>query len=123
MAPERSKARSGSYRCRCPAVQIEARIVSLKKDKPSWGAPKIREKLNRLYPDVHTPAISTVHAVLDRHNLVKRRRARRNRARGTALSFPVSPMTWCADYKGEFTDRVCCPLPGLQCSPFQGHDQ
>src|ERR1700738_5242807 len=32
--------------------QIEARIVSLKKDKPSWGAPKIREKLNRLYPDV-----------------------------------------------------------------------
>jgi putative transposase len=121
VAPERSKARSGSYRCRCPAVQIEARIVSLKKDKPSWGAPKIREKLNRLYPDVHTPAISTVHAVLDRHNLVKRRRARRNRARGTALS--VSPMTWCADYKGEFTDRVCCPLPGLQCSPFQGHDQ
>jgi hypothetical protein len=35
VAPERSKARSGSYRCRCPAVQIEARIVSLKKDKPS----------------------------------------------------------------------------------------
>jgi hypothetical protein len=35
--------------------------------------PKIREKLARLYPDVHTPAISTVHAVLDRHGLVKRR--------------------------------------------------
>src|ERR1700720_3850619 len=98
--------------------QIEARIVRLKQDRPSWGAPKIRERLARLYPDVHTPAISTVHAVLDRHGLVKRRRAR-----GTALSFPVSPMTWCADYKGEFTDRVCCPLPGLQCSPFQGHDQ
>jgi putative transposase len=32
--------------------------MSLKKDKPSWGAPKIREKLNRLYPNVHTPAIS-----------------------------------------------------------------
>jgi hypothetical protein len=39
----------------------------MKKDKPSWGAPKIRERLARLYPDVHTPAISTVHAVLDRH--------------------------------------------------------
>ena len=40
--------------------QIETRIVRLKQDKPSWGAPKIREKLARLYPDVHTPAISTV---------------------------------------------------------------
>ena len=36
--------------------QIEAQIVRLKQDKPSWGAPKIRERLARLYPDVHTPA-------------------------------------------------------------------
>jgi hypothetical protein len=35
-------------------------ISRLKQDKPSWGAPKIRDKLSRLYPDVHTPAISTV---------------------------------------------------------------
>src|SRR5215469_13532696 len=28
-------------------VQIETRIVRLKQDKPSWGAPKIREKLAR----------------------------------------------------------------------------
>ena len=53
--------------------QIETTIVRLKREYPSWGAPKIREKLARLYPDVHTPAISTVHAVLDRHGLVKRR--------------------------------------------------
>src|SRR6476660_2815825 len=47
--------------------QIEAQIVRLKQDKPSWGAPKIRERLARLYPDVPTPAISTGPAVLDRH--------------------------------------------------------
>ena len=83
--------------------QIEAQIARLKQERPSWGAPKIREKLNRLYPDVHTPAISTVHAVLDRHGLVKRRRARRNRATGTVLSLPGQPNDlWCADYKGEF---------------------
>src|SRR3954454_18148930 len=57
--------------------QIEALIVRLKQDKPHWGAPKIRERLRRLYPDVHTPAISTVHAVLDRHGFVKRRSRRR----------------------------------------------
>lgn len=44
--------------------QIEKLIVRLKQDKPTWGAPKIRERLARLYPDVHRPAISTVHAVL-----------------------------------------------------------
>ena len=39
--------------------QIEKLIVRLRQDKPTWGAPKIRERLARLYPDVHRPAIST----------------------------------------------------------------
>jgi putative transposase len=93
---------------------IEALIVRLKQDKPSWGAPKIRERLVRLYPDVHRPAISTVHAVLDRHGLVKRRSRRRNKANGTPLSRPFQPNElWCADYKGEFMladRRYCYPL-------------
>lgn len=62
--------------------QIEKLIVRLKQDKPTWGAPKIRERLARQYPDVHRPAISTVHAVLDRHGMVERRKRRRNRATG-----------------------------------------
>lgn len=94
--------------------QIEKLIVRAKHDKPSWGAPKIRERLARLYPDVHAPAISTVHAVLDRHGLVKRRKQRRNRAQGTALSHSGQPNDlWCADYKGEFMladKRYCYPL-------------
>jgi putative transposase len=94
--------------------QIETQIVRLKQDKPTWGAPKIRERLIRLYPDVHAPAISTVHAVLDRHGLVKRRAGRRNRAKGTPLSLAGQPNDlWCADYKGEFMladRRYCYPL-------------
>ena len=35
-------------------AQIETLIVRLRQDKPCWGAPKIRERLARLYPDVHT---------------------------------------------------------------------
>ncbi len=54
--------------------QIEKLIVRLKRERPSWGAPKIRERIRRLHPEVQLPAISTVHAVLDRHGLVKRRR-------------------------------------------------
>ena len=95
-------------------MQIEKLIVKLKKEYPHWGAPKIRERLRRLYPDLQRPAISTVHAVLDRHGLVKRRKRRRYKAKGTALSNVTSPNElWCADYKGEFmlTDRrYCYPL-------------
>jgi putative transposase len=94
--------------------QIETLIVRLKQEKPVWGAPKIRERLRRLYPDVHTPAISTVHAVLDRHGLVTRRKPRRHRAQGTPLSQALEPNElWCADYKGEFMladRRYCYPL-------------
>ena len=95
-------------------MQIEKLIVGLKKEYPHWGAPKIREKLRRLYPDIHCPAISTVHAVLDRHGLVKRRKRRRNKACGTALAHVTGPNElWCADYKGEFMladRRYCYPL-------------
>lgn len=52
-------------------VQLEVLILDVKKEYPEWGAPKIREKIIRRYPDVKTPAISTIHAVLDRHGLVK----------------------------------------------------
>lgn len=50
---------------------VEAMIVRLKKDKPHWGARKIRELLVRkLAGDVRVPSKSTVPAVLDRHGLV-----------------------------------------------------
>jgi len=58
-----------------------------------------------------TPAISTVHAVLDRHGLVQRRKGRRHRAQGTILSQAGEPNDlWCADYKGEFmlADKRYC---------------
>jgi putative transposase len=93
---------------------LEDEIVGLKKEFPEWGAPKIRERLRRLGLGLRCPAISTVHAVLDRHGLVKRRRRRRPRAEGTTLSWPSTPNAlWCADYKGEFmlaNRRYCYPL-------------
>src|SRR5688572_16180238 len=98
---------------RLPAP-IEATIVRLKREYPGWGAPKIREKLRQQFDGPHLPAISTVHAVLDRHNLVKRRRRRRPRTTGTELSRPLDTNAlWCADYKGEFmlgNRRYCYPL-------------
>src|SRR6058998_270717 len=94
--------------------QLEAVIVRLKREYPGWGAPKIREKLRRQSTAPHLPAISTVHAVLDRHGLVHRRRRRHHAPPATALSRPTDPNAlWCADYKGEFmlgNRRYCYPL-------------
>src|ERR1700676_4514984 len=94
--------------------QIEKAIVQLKQEHPSWGAPKIRERLRRKHSEIHCPAISTVHAILDRNGLVKRRRRRVYKPEGTALAHPHHPNDlWCADYKGEFMladRRYCYPL-------------
>jgi len=85
-------------------AQVEALIVASKRDKPHWGARKIRELLlRRLAGDVRVPARSTIHAVLDRHGLVKRMGRPRQRATGTPLSSGAKPNDlWCADFKGEF---------------------
>jgi len=95
-------------------MPIVSLIVQLKREQPDWGAPKIREKLRRRYSGIQTPAISTVHAVLDRHGLVKHGRKPRYKAQGTTLSRPLVPNDlWCADYKGEFMladRRYCYPL-------------
>jgi putative transposase len=94
--------------------QVESLILQLKREHPTWGAPKIREKLKRRHSAITLPAISTVHAVLDRHGMVTRGRHRLYKAQGTTLSTPTQANDlWCADYKGEFMladRRYCYPL-------------
>lgn len=95
--------------------QVEMAIVAAKREKPSWGARKIRERLLRRLPhEVKVPARSTIHAILDRHGLVTRAKRSRTHAEGTPLSSGLSPNTlWCTDYKGEFmlgNKRYCYPL-------------
>jgi hypothetical protein len=81
----------------------ERTILGIKKEHSSWGAPKIRDKLIREFPMIKPPAVSTVHAVLDRNGLVKRRKRRRYKAKGTELTAAHAPNgLWCADFKGEF---------------------
>ena len=64
--------------------QVERAILGIKKEHDTWGARKIRDKLIKQFPMVPTPAISTIHAVLDRHGLDKRKKRRRYKE-GTPL--------------------------------------
>ena len=54
--------------------QVEQAIVALKREHNTWGASKMRDKLIRDYPMIKPLAKSTIHALLDRHGLVKRRK-------------------------------------------------
>jgi putative transposase len=94
--------------------QVERTILGIKKKHSTWGALKIRHKLVRQYPMIPTPAVSTIHAALDRNGLVKRRKRRRYKAQGTSLNGAQQPNgLWCADYKGEFqlgNKQYCYPL-------------
>ena len=109
-------------RCRRPVhyanqlpEQIETLIVRCKREKPQWGARKIRELLvRRLDGDFRIPAKSTIHAVLHRHGLIRGLSRPRRRAKGTPLSAGAQPNDlWCVDFKGEFqlgNGRYCYPL-------------
>src|SRR6201981_1072542 len=94
--------------------QVENFILNVKREHPSWGARKIRERLIRRFSGIALPAKSTIHAVLDRYGLVERRGRVRHRAQGTALSRGQRPNElWCTDYKGEFllgNHQYCYPL-------------
>lgn len=77
--------------------QVEAAIVKAKREKPHWGARKIRERLLRSFrSEIKVPARSTIHAILDRHGLVAKVSRSRTRAEGTPLSTGSTPNAlWC----------------------------
>ncbi len=78
-------------------------MLGIKKQRPTWRARKIRDKLVKRLPMVQTPAVCTIHAVLDRQGLVKRKKRRRCTAQATPLAAARQPNElWCADYKSEF---------------------
>jgi putative transposase len=94
--------------------QLEKAILRIKRAHRTWGAPKIRDKLAKEYAGLKAPATSTIHGVLDRHGLVKRRKRRRYKAQGTELGDARVPNgLWCADFKGQFrlgNRKYCYPL-------------
>jgi transposase len=53
------------YANKLPA-QLETMIVAMRREKPTWGARKLRERLLRKLPnDIRVPACSTIHAILE----------------------------------------------------------
>ena len=86
------------------SAEIENEILALRKRFPSWGARKLKARLERMNSNVNWPAASTVDQILSRAGLTNPKRKKR---RATPSSQPFSMVTapnqlWCMDFKGYF---------------------
>jgi putative transposase len=93
----------------------EQMILDTKFKHPSWGAKKLKPALERQYPDIVFPAISTISAILSRHGLIRPRTRRLRRSVPTSqLRTSHEPNEiWCVDFKGQFRTqdrKYCYPL-------------
>lgn len=96
---------------------VERAIIDVKAKHPTWGAPKILHFLARKNLRLKLPVRSTVHAILDRHGLVKKRNLARSKYKVKESSLLIDALypnqLWCADFKGQFkmgNGQYCFPL-------------
>src|SRR5579863_6032469 len=90
-------------------------ILSLRAKHPSWGARKLKARLEKIEPSVAWPAASTFGSILSRAGLTSPTKKKR---RTTPYSEPFSEVTapnqlWCMDFKGYFATG-----DGSRCAPF-----
>jgi len=94
---------------------VIAQLVAARQRHPTWGAGKLRAWLQRRAPTAAWPCRDTIHTVLVRQGLVRRRRraGRIHPARGP-LTIPTAPNeVWTVDFKGQFRTGngvLCYPL-------------
>lgn len=101
----------------CPQqtpAAVEAQILAARR-RYGWGAKKLRRRLGDEQPAVTWPARSTINDILDRHDLLQKRRPRRRWAHPGRVPVAVAAPNdvWPADFKGQFKTgdgQYCFPL-------------
>lgn len=86
------------------SAYVVEKIVSRRKQYPTWGARKLLWLLQQQFPKVIWPAASTVQDILKRNGLVRPRKQRpRIPPRTRPFSHCREPNdVWCVDFKGHF---------------------
>jgi len=79
------------------------RIIEMRQQHPTWGARKIRARLQRVDPTECWPAASTIHRAVAAAGLVRLARKRRTVPYVQPLIPAIRPnQVWCMDFKGSF---------------------
>ena len=94
---------------------IVSQIIEAKLKHKEWGPKKIVSSLERHFPDIPWPAVSTAQSLLRKEGLVKPRHRRRHTPPfAQAFHECLRPNdSWSMDYKGQFRTsdgKLCYPL-------------
>ena len=94
-------------------------VVALRRERPGWGARKLRAKLMERHPEVAWPVASSLGALLCREGLVASRgRQRRAEPRERPFAAAQAPNDeWAIDFKGWFRTA-----DGQRCDPLTVSD-
>lgn len=96
-------------------AEIAERCLAVRYAHPTWGPVKVHAWLERHYPDVAWPAVSTIGVLFDRHGLTIQRKLRRRSAPSSApfATCGSANDVWCIDFKGWFLTG-----DGTHCEPL-----
>jgi len=108
---------------RCPQAlseEVREAVLGLRYRHPTWGAKKIKARLEQTAPRLTWPAASTIGELLGREGLAVRRKRRRHAAPRTAplAAARAANDTWSVDFKGWFRTG-----DGRRCDPLTLQDQ
>jgi putative transposase len=111
----RERSRAPLHHPRAITEAIAERCLSVRRAHPTWGPVKVRGMLERRFPQMAWPAVSTIGALFDREGLTVKRRLRR---RSPPSSAPFAHCgaandVWCIDFKGWFVTG-----DGGRCEPL-----
>lgn len=102
----------------CPHAtppEVLESALQLRRQRPRWGADKIRARLLELHPRWPVPTPQVLHRHFHAQGLVtkRRRRLRRTHPGRPTAPFDEPNSIWSADFKGQFKTldgRYCYPL-------------
>ena len=91
---------------------IKRMILAFKERHPSWGSRKLEIELTRKHTNIKFPSHSTIHEILRKYGLVRKKRKWRPIPvyAGQLTEGREPNEVWCADFKGQFRmgNRVYC---------------
>jgi transposase-like protein len=83
-------------------TDISNQILALRAEHPTWGARKLRARLQRLHPEQHWPAASTIHTIVKRAGLTRTSQRRRIVRFGQPLAEVTrANQVWCMDFQRQ----------------------
>ena len=96
------------------STELEQRVLDLRRRYPVWGPRKLHKLLSHALP-APLPSVSTVSAILGRHNLLASGAPIADSSAPQRFEYPAPNELWQMDFKGHFAMRRgrCHPLTVL----------